>query len=141
MLDWFLLFCWLTPTFQASSWEKKKSSDISICVILFDIMLRFLAASKKLSFIFPISYPPFKSLRGLLLKKYFSSKVKPMDIKKLYFIADLKVVGNEKLGGLKFLQLLGIRLGPSISIFISNMPFANTKGISVSGLSSKMSRR
>ncbi len=55
----------------------------------------------------------------------------------------LKVVGNEKLGGLKFLQLLGIGLGPwrSISIFILNMPFANTKRISVSGLSSKMIRR
>jgi hypothetical protein len=55
----------------------------------------------------------------------------------------LKVVGNEKLGGLKFLQLLGIGLGPwrSISIFILNMPFANTKRISVSALSSKMNRR
>jgi hypothetical protein len=52
----------------------------------------------------------------------------------------LKVVGNEKLGGLKFLQLLGIGLGPwrSISIFILNMPFANTKRISVSALSSKI---
>jgi hypothetical protein len=55
----------------------------------------------------------------------------------------LKVVGNEKLGGLKFLQLLGIGLGPwrSISILILNVPFANTKRISVSGLSSNMNRR
>ncbi len=55
----------------------------------------------------------------------------------------LKVVGNEKLGGLKFLQLLGIGLGPwrLIFIFILNMPFANTKRISVSGLSSIMNRR
>jgi hypothetical protein len=45
----------------------------------------------------------------------------------------LKVVGNEKLGGLKFLQLLGIDLGP--------MPFAIEKRISVSALSSKMNRR
>jgi len=57
MLDWFLLFRWLTPTFQAPSWEKKKSSDISICVILFDIMLRFLAASLKLSFTSSTFYP------------------------------------------------------------------------------------
>jgi len=58
-------------------------------------------------------------------------------------IHSLKVVGNEKLGGLKFLQLLGIGLGPwrSISIFNLNMPFANTKRISVSGLSSNMNRR
>ncbi len=57
--------------------------------------------------------------------------------------SSLKVVGNEKLGGLKFLQLLGIGLGPwrSISIFILNMPFANTKRISVSGLSNNMNRR
>jgi hypothetical protein len=55
----------------------------------------------------------------------------------------LKVVGNEKLGGLTFLQLLGIGLGPwrSIFIFILNMPFPNTKRISVSGLSSNMNRR
>jgi hypothetical protein len=55
----------------------------------------------------------------------------------------LKVVGNEKLGGLRFLQLLGIRLGlwRSMSIFILNMPFANAKRISVSSLSSKMNRR
>ncbi len=55
----------------------------------------------------------------------------------------LKVVGNEKLGGLKFLQLLGIGLGPwrLISIFILNMPFPNTKRMSVSGLSSNMNRR
>jgi hypothetical protein len=55
----------------------------------------------------------------------------------------LKVDGNEKLGGLRFLQLLGIGLGPwrSMSIFILNMPFANAKHISVSALSSKMNRR
>ncbi len=55
----------------------------------------------------------------------------------------LKVVGNEKLGGLRFLQLLGIGLGPwrSMSIFILNMPFANAKRISVSALSSKMNRQ
>ncbi len=55
----------------------------------------------------------------------------------------LKVDGNEKLGGLKFLQLLGIGLGPwrSMSIFILNMPFANAKRISVSAHSSKMNRR
>ena len=55
----------------------------------------------------------------------------------------LKVDGNEKLGGLKFLQLLGIGLGPwrSISILIFNVQFANTKRISVSGLSSNMNRR
>jgi hypothetical protein len=57
-------------------------------------------------------------------------------------IVHLKVVGNEKLGGLKFLQLLGIGLGPwrLMSIFILNMPFANAKRISVSTLSSKMNR-
>jgi hypothetical protein len=45
----------------------------------------------------------------------------------------LKVDGNEKLGGLRFLQLLGIGLGPwrSMFIFILNMPFANAKRISV----------
>jgi hypothetical protein len=55
----------------------------------------------------------------------------------------LKVDGNEKLGGLRFLQLLGIGLGPwrLMSIFILNMPFANAKRISVSALSSKMNRR
>ncbi len=55
----------------------------------------------------------------------------------------LKVVGNEKLGGLRFLQLLAVGLGPwrSMSIFILNMPFANAKRISVSALSSKMNRR
>ncbi len=54
----------------------------------------------------------------------------------------LKVDGNEKLGGLRFLQLLGIGLGPwrSMSIFILNMPFANAKRISISALSSKMNR-
>ncbi len=57
-------------------------------------------------------------------------------------LTSLKVVGNEKLGGLRFLQLLGIRLGPwrLMSIFILNMPFANAKRISVSALSSKMNR-
>ncbi len=56
---------------------------------------------------------------------------------------DLKVVGNEKLGGFKFLQLLGIDLGPwrSMSIFILNVPFAIEKPISVSAASSKMNRR
>jgi hypothetical protein len=65
-----------------------------------------------------------------------------MKIQTLY-IEKLKVVGNEKLGGFKFLQLLGIDLGPwrSMSIFILNMPFANAKRISVSALSSKMNRR
>jgi hypothetical protein len=55
----------------------------------------------------------------------------------------LKVVGNEKLGGLRFLHLLGIGLGPwqSMFIFILNMPFANAKPSSVSALSSKMNRR
>ncbi len=55
----------------------------------------------------------------------------------------LKVVGNEKLGGLRFLQLLSIGLGPwrTMSIFILNMSFANAKHISVSALSSKMNRR
>jgi hypothetical protein len=61
----------------------------------------------------------------------------------LFFVKELKVVGNEKLGGLKFLQLLGIGLGPwqSMSIFILNVPFAIEKRISVSALSSKMKRR
>jgi hypothetical protein len=55
----------------------------------------------------------------------------------------LKVVGNEKLGGLQFLQLLGIGLGPwrLMSIFILKVPFAIEKRISVSALSSKMNRR
>jgi hypothetical protein len=55
----------------------------------------------------------------------------------------LKVVGNEKKGGLRFLQLLGISLGPwrSMSIFILNVPFAIDKRISFSALSSKMNRR
>jgi hypothetical protein len=54
----------------------------------------------------------------------------------------LKVDGNEKLGGLRFLQLLGIGLGPwrSMSIFILNMPFAIEKHISFSALSSKLNR-
>jgi hypothetical protein len=62
-----------------------------------------------------------------------------------FFLCDyyLKVDGNEKLGGLRFLQLLGIGLGPwrSMSIFILNRPFANAKRISVSAHSSKMNRR
>jgi hypothetical protein len=55
----------------------------------------------------------------------------------------LKVDGNEKLGGLRFLQLLGIGLGPwrSITIFILNVPFAIEKHISFSALSSKLNRR
>ncbi len=55
----------------------------------------------------------------------------------------LKVVGNEKKGGLRFLQLLGISLGPwrYMSIFILNVPFAIEKCISVSACSSKMNRR
>jgi len=57
MLDWFLLFRWLTPTFEAPSWQTKKSLEISMPEILFDIMLSLLAVSKKLSFIFPIFYP------------------------------------------------------------------------------------
>jgi hypothetical protein len=57
-------------------------------------------------------------------------------------ICILKVVGNEKLGGFKFLQLLGIDLGPwrLMSVFILNVPFAIEKPISVSALSSKMNR-
>jgi hypothetical protein len=41
----------------------------------------------------------------------------------------LKVDGNEKLGGLRISQLLGISLGPwrSMSIFGLNMPFAIEK--------------
>ncbi len=60
----------------------------------------------------------------------------------VHYLIPLKVVGNEKLGGLKFLQLLGIDLGPwrSMSIFILNVPFAIEKRISVSALSSKMNR-
>ncbi len=50
------------------------------------------------------------------------------------FSLDLKVDGNEKLGGLRFLQLLGIGL-------FLNMPFANAKRISVSALSSKKNGR
>ncbi len=55
----------------------------------------------------------------------------------------LKVVGNEKKGGLRFLQLLGISLGPwrLMSIFILNVPFAIEIHISFSALSSKMNRR
>jgi hypothetical protein len=62
---------------------------------------------------------------------------------KSYDIVPLKVDGNEKLGGLRFLQLLGIGLEPwrSMSIFILNMPFAYAKCISVSAHSSKMNRR
>jgi hypothetical protein len=64
------------------------------------------------------------------------------EIKNCYLYC-LKVVGNEKLGGLKFLQLLGIDLGPwrSMSIFILNVPFSIEKRISISALSSKMNRR
>ncbi len=53
------------------------------------------------------------------------------------------VDGNEKLGGLRFSQLLGISLGPWRSMFIFglNMPFAIEKRISFSALSSKMDRR
>jgi hypothetical protein len=38
----------------------------------------------------------------------------------------IEVVGNEKKGGLIFLQLLGISLGPwrSMSFLILNVPFA-----------------
>jgi hypothetical protein len=55
----------------------------------------------------------------------------------------LKVDGNEKLGGLRFLQLLGISLGlwRSMSIYVLNMPFAIEKHISFSALSSKVNRR
>ncbi len=55
----------------------------------------------------------------------------------------LKVVGNEKYGGSRFLQLLGISLGPwrSTSIFILNVPFAIEKCISFSVLSRTMNRR
>jgi hypothetical protein len=51
----------------------------------------------------------------------------------------LKVDGNEKKDGLRFVQLLGIRLGQwrSMSIFILNVPFAIEKRISFSALSSK----
>ncbi len=54
----------------------------------------------------------------------------------------VKVDGNEKLGGLRFLQLLSISLGTwrSMSIFILNVPFAIEKSISFSALSSKMNR-
>jgi hypothetical protein len=58
-------------------------------------------------------------------------------------VQPLKVDGNEKLVGLRFLQLLGIGLGlwRSMSIFILNIPFANAKLISVSAHSSEMNRR
>ena len=63
--------------------------------------------------------------------------------KKIMSRSFLKVVGNEKLGGLKFLQLLGISLGlwRSMSIFNLNVTFAIEKHISFSALSSKMNRR
>jgi hypothetical protein len=66
-----------------------------------------------------------------------------MPMKKILEIFCLKVDGNEKLGGLRFIQLSGIGQGPwrSMSIFILNMPFANAKRISVSAHSSKMNRR
>jgi hypothetical protein len=56
---------------------------------------------------------------------------------------NLKVVGNEKKGGLRFLQLLGISLGPwrSMSIFMLNVPFAIEKCIFVSACSIKMNRQ
>ncbi len=59
------------------------------------------------------------------------------------WIPPLKVVGNEKYGGLRFLQLLGISLGPwqSMSIFVLNIPFAIEKRISFSALSGKMNRQ
>jgi hypothetical protein len=62
---------------------------------------------------------------------------------KFKVIGRLKVDGNEKKDGLRFLQLSGIRLGPwrSTSIFILNMPFAIEKRISFSASSSKMNRR
>jgi hypothetical protein len=65
------------------------------------------------------------------------------DLEKKVSFYSLKVDGNEKLGGLRFLQLLGIGLGPwrSMSIFILNMPIANAKRISVSAHSNKMNRR
>jgi hypothetical protein len=55
----------------------------------------------------------------------------------------LKVDGKEKYGGSRFLQLLGISLGPwqSMPIFILNVPFAIEKRIFFSALSSKMNRR
>ncbi len=58
----------------------------------------------------------------------------------LHYILYLKVVGNEKKGGLRFLQWLGTSLGPwrSMSIFILNLPFGIEKCISVSACSSKM---
>jgi hypothetical protein len=58
-------------------------------------------------------------------------------------LTHLKVVGNEKKGWLRFLQLLEISLGPwrSMSILILNVPFATEKCISVSACSSKMKRR
>jgi hypothetical protein len=61
----------------------------------------------------------------------------------IYIFHILKVDGNEKLGGLRFLQLLGIGLGPwrSMSIFILNVTFAIEKRISFSALSSKLNGR
>jgi hypothetical protein len=58
-------------------------------------------------------------------------------------IVVLKVDGYEKQSGLRFLQLLGIILGPwrSMFIFILNVPFAIEKRISFSALSRKINRR
>ncbi len=57
----------------------------------------------------------------------------------------LKVVGNEKLGGSRCWQLLGITgsQGPWrwMSVFFLNMPFAIEKRVSVSALSCNMYRR
>jgi hypothetical protein len=83
---------------------------------------------------------------GCVPEQKFLDDVSPYDNNKInayIFIAALKVVGNEKYGGLRFLQLLGISLGPwrSMSIFVLNMPFAIEKRISFSALSSKMNRR
>ncbi len=66
--------------------------------------------------------------------KHFKSEV---------FCHCLKVDGNEKWGGLRFLQLLGISLGPwrLMPIFILNVQFAIEKRISISAFSSKMNRR
>jgi hypothetical protein len=70
----------------------------------------------------------------------FSNFVKK---KCLGHISTLNVDGNENLGGLRFLQLLGIGLGlwRSMSIFILNVLFAIEKHISCSALSSKLNRR
>ncbi len=53
------------------------------------------------------------------------------------------IVGNEKQGGSRFLQLLGTSLGPwrLMSIFVLNVSFAIEKRISIPALSSKRNRR